>query len=153
MSTRSAAAFAAAIACLTLAGAPAYAHHSIQAVVDTSKTVQGEMVLTKVDWVNPHAWFHFNMTKSDGSVAKDVMVEWMGLSGLHQLGYSAETFIVGRTFRVAYNPNRDGSLGGHLVTLVDETSGHVFGRANVVEPPPPPPPPRPQLRPVTNAKY
>src|SRR3954471_17879409 len=144
MSMKSAAAFAAAVVSLTLAGAPAYAHHSIQAVVDTSKTLQGEMVLTKVDWVNPHAWFHFSMIKSDGSVAKDVMVEWMGLSGLHQLGYSAETFVVGRTFRVAYNPNRDGSLGGHLVALVDETSGHVFGRADSVgEPPPPPPAPPP----------
>jgi uncharacterized protein DUF6152 len=149
---------AAACSGLCLAAAPAFAHHSIQATVDTSRTLQGEMVLTRVDWVNPHAWFHFSMSKSDGSVAKDVMVEWMGLSGLRQQGYTANSFVVGRTFRVSYNPNRDGSLGGHLVTLVDETSGQVFGRGGTPPPPAPPAPaPRPQLRPasvpLTNASY
>jgi len=156
MSTRLAV-LAAASVCLCVAGAPAFAHHSIQAVVDTSRTLQTEMVLTKVDWVNPHAWFHFTMTKSDGSAAPDVMVEWMGLSGLRQLGYNANTFVVGRTFRVAYNPNRDGSPGGHLVGLVDETSGDAYGRAAPPSPPPPAPAPRPQLRPavvpITHANY
>ena len=163
MSTKLAA-VATAGACLCLVAAPAFAHHSIQATVDTSRVLQSEMVLTKVDWVNPHAWFHFSMAKSDGSTVKDVMVEWMGLSGLRQLGYSANTFVVGRTFKVAYNPNRDGSAGGHLVTLVDETDGQVFGRNGAGPPPPAPPPPprsapapRPQLRPIsvpiTNANY
>ena len=74
MSIRWAAAAAAALF-FGLTGVPADAHHSIQATVDTSKTVQGVMVLTKVDWVNPHAWFHFSLKKSDGAVVNDVAVE------------------------------------------------------------------------------
>jgi hypothetical protein len=40
---------------MPLIGAPASAHHSVQAVVDMSQRLQAEMVLTRVDWVNPHA--------------------------------------------------------------------------------------------------
>jgi hypothetical protein len=46
-----------AVTLLALAGAPAAAHHSIQATVDTSQRLSAEMVLTKVDWsVPPLPW-------------------------------------------------------------------------------------------------
>jgi len=154
-----------AVAAITvgLAAAPADAHHSIQSVVDTGKVIRGEMILTKVDWVNPHAWFHFTMTRSDGTVIKDVPVEWMGIAGLRQMGFpTADAFTVGHTFSVSYNPNRDDTAGGHLVTMVDEVTGTVYGNPRggpgpLPGPPPGPPPPRPQLRgvlpPATNIRY
>ena len=75
----------------------------------------------------------------------------MGISGLRQQGYaSADAFKVGPTFKVTYNPNRDGSVGGHLVTMVDQTTGAVYGRDGpgaAADPPPPLPAVRP-----TNAK-
>ncbi len=155
MSTRWAAATAVGLIA-GLAGAPALAHHSIQATVDTSRTLQNEMVLAKVDWINPHAWFHFTLTRTDGSVVKDVAVEWMGLNGLRQQGYtSAEAFPVGHAYAVTYFPNRDGSPGGNLVRMVDQTTGQVYGRN--APPPPPGPgarPPQPNGRPpVTNIGY
>jgi hypothetical protein len=141
---------AAAVAGL-IGSVPALAHHAIGSVVDTSRTLQGAMVLTKVDWINPHAWFHFSMTKPDGSVVKDVAVEWMGLSGLRQAGFaSADAFPVGRSYTVVYYPNRDGSVGGHLVSMVDQTTSTVIGRA-VAQPatvaqPAPTPVPMPRER-------
>jgi hypothetical protein len=150
---------AAAVVPLSLAAAPADAHHSIQAVVDTSKVAKDEMVLTKIDWVNPHAWFHFTLTQADGSVVKDVQVEWMGIAGLRQMGYpSADAFKVGHTFMVSFNPNRDGTMGGHLVNMVDEATGQVYGNQRGGPPAPPaPPPPIPQLRgglpPATKISY
>ena len=55
----------------------------------TAKRISVTGTLTKVDWINPHAWFHFSMTRPDGAVVKDVAVEWMGLAGLRQAGYSS----------------------------------------------------------------
>ncbi len=136
---------AAAVVVAAFAASPANAHHAIGSVVDTTKTQQSMMVLTKVDWINPHAWFHFSMTKTDGSVIKDVAVEWQGIAGLRQRGYTGpEAFPVGRTYSVAYYPNRDGSPGGHLVSMVDQSTNTVVGRA-----PDPAPfvPPLPQPRP------
>jgi hypothetical protein len=109
-------------------GAPVAAHHAIGGTVDTSKQVSTDMVLTKVDWINPHIWFHFDQKRPNGTVQRDVMVEWMSLSGMRNAGYnSADAFDVGTTYKVTYYPNRDGSPGGHLVRMTDR-AGKVFQR-------------------------
>jgi hypothetical protein len=147
------AAVAAAGTCLCVATVPAAAHHAIGGTVDTSRTQQFDMVLTRVDWVNPHAWFHFAYTRPDGTVIRDVAVEWMGLNGLRRAGYSEESFAAGGTYRVTFHPNRDGSLGGFLVRMVDQATGAVIGRreaAPAAPARPAPPAPRPR---VTNIAY
>jgi hypothetical protein len=112
---------------LTMAAAPADAHHAINAIVDTGTEVVSTMTLTRVDWINPHSWFHFSMKTSKGKVLGDVMIEWASLAGMRQSGYgSAAVFPLGDTYVVTYNPNRDGSPGGHMVRMVDQTDGTVY---------------------------
>jgi hypothetical protein len=157
MSTRWAALSAAGLS-VCLAGAPALAHHSIQATVDTSRTLQSEMVLTKVDWINPHAWFHFTLTRADGTVVKDVPIEWMGINGLRQQGYtSADAFPAAHSYQVTYFPNRDGTPGGNLVAMTDTETGRSYGRGAGGGPPRPPLPPQPPAAngrpPLTNISY
>jgi hypothetical protein len=132
------------VALAPLAGTPADAHHSVQAVVDTSQRLQAEMVLTKVDWINPHTWFHFSLAKPDGGVIKDVQIEWLSLGAMRQAGIAGpQEFSVGQTYHVVYNPNRDGSAGGEVVSLVDEATGRTFSRGGGDQPPPQAPPQRP----------
>jgi hypothetical protein len=107
---------------------PTQAHHAIGGTVDTGRQVEQSMTLTKVDWINPHAWFHFTVRQSNGSMLRDVMIEWMSLSGMSRIGLTAEDFAVGQTYQVTYYPNRDGKPGGHLVRMVDR-NGKVFQRA------------------------
>ena len=123
------AALAAAVGFIPLmVGAPVAAHHAIGATVDTTTEVIHDMVLTRIDWINPHAWFHFNVRQANGALLKDVMIEWLSLAGLKQSGYSRPSdFSVGATYKVTYNPNRDGSPGGHLVRMVDQ-EGNVYQR-------------------------
>jgi hypothetical protein len=111
-----------------LGAGPGVAHHAIGGTVDTSKQVVSDMILTKVDWINPHIWFHFDVRRPNGTVQRDVMVEWMGLSGMRNAGYgSANVFDLGTNYKVTYYPNRDGSPGGHLVRMTDH-EGTVFQR-------------------------
>jgi len=127
MTFRFAAAAAVGVASLAL-GAPADAHHAIGATVDTNTEVVRDMVLTKIDWINPHAWFHFSMKQANGTTVKDVMIEWLSLAGMKQSGYGGPSdFSVGATYKVTFNPNRDGSPGGHLVRMVDR-EGNVYQR-------------------------
>jgi len=84
------------------------AHHAVQAQFDVSKTITFEGVLQRVDWVNPHAWFHFEVTKEDGS--KEIWsTETVGPNGLRRLGLSdRRLFKIGDTYKVEINPDRSG---------------------------------------------
>ena len=63
----------AAIAAVALAGAgQALAHHAFSAEFDGKAPVLLRGKVTKVEWINPHAWVHLNAAGPDGATH-----EWM----------------------------------------------------------------------------
>jgi len=90
-------------------GSVAQAHHAVQAQFDVTKNVIIEGKLIKVDWQNPHAWFHFEVTKKDGT--KEVWsTETVGPNGLRRLGLSdRRLFQIGATYKVDLCPDRSGA--------------------------------------------
>ena len=60
---------------LTLAGAgllvavaaPVIAHHAFGAEFDPNRPLILKGPVTKVEWVNPHAWIHLEVTNEDGT--------------------------------------------------------------------------------------
>jgi hypothetical protein len=85
------------------------AHHAVQAQFDVTKQETFTGVLTKIDWINPHAWFHFDVKKEDGTV-EQWATETIGPNGLRRLGLSdRRLFVVGDTYKVEYNPDRSGA--------------------------------------------
>ena len=61
---------------LVLAAVPVWAHHAFNSEFDANKPVTLKGVVTKMEWINPHAWMHIDVRKSDGSVEK-----WMVETG------------------------------------------------------------------------
>ena len=60
---------------LLLAAAPAWAHHAFESGIRyQQKPIKLTGTLTKVEWINPHAWIHIDVNRSDGQVT-DWMVE------------------------------------------------------------------------------
>ena len=56
---------------LLLAGAAAMlAHHSFAAEYDSKKPLELRGALVELEWVNPHAWIHMDVTDSNGKVTR-----------------------------------------------------------------------------------
>jgi hypothetical protein len=119
-------ALAAATVTFGVASLPAEAHHSWAAVTDTGRPVQTKMTLSRIDWINPHTWLHFSLTRADGTVM-EVSLENEGIAGLRRAGFnSAADFPVGDVYDVTYYPNRDGSPGGFIAKIINVTTGRFY---------------------------
>src|SRR5580704_15823952 len=54
---------------LLITGVPVLAHHSFAAEYDSTKKIELKGVVTKFEWMNPHAHFYIDVTDKDGKVA------------------------------------------------------------------------------------
>jgi len=103
---------------MVLAGAPAWAHHAFAAEFDAKKPVKLRGTVTKMEWINPHAWIHVDVKKDDGMVE-----EWMVEAGtpntLLRRGFTKDSLKPGTEIVVDGYQSKDGSLraNGRDVTL------------------------------------
>ena len=111
--------FAAGIAVL-LAGKPMVAHHSFAAEFDSAKTIKLTGTVTKIEWMNPHAYFYIDVMGDGGKVA-NWGLEMGSPNGLMRQGWTRNSMKIGDTVIVEGSAAKDGSLIGNArnVTLSD----------------------------------
>jgi hypothetical protein len=111
--------FAGGIAVL-LAGRPMVAHHSFAAEFDSAKTIKLTGTVTKIEWMNPHAYFYIDVMGEGGKVA-NWGLEMGSPNGLMRQGWTRNSMKIGDTVVVEGSAAKDGSLIGNArnVTLSD----------------------------------
>jgi hypothetical protein len=85
------------------------AHHALQAQFDTEKVLMLKGTLARVEWINPHAYFWFDVTDEKGAV-KQWGAETVGPNALRQAGFlrGPASFRVGETYTFEGFAARDG---------------------------------------------
>jgi hypothetical protein len=108
------------VAGLSLAAVPAWAHHAFGAEFDADKPITLTGTLTRVEWVNPHAWLHIDVKGPDGKVT-DWMVEGGSPNTLLRHGFTRNTLEVGTTLVISGYAAKDGSnrANGKDITFPD----------------------------------
>jgi hypothetical protein len=98
----------------------ALAHHAFAAEFDANKPVNFKGTITKVEWVNPHSWFHVDVKQPDGTT-----VNWAVEAGtpnvLFRRGFTKDSVAPGLEVVVDGYQSKDGSrrANGRDLTLPD----------------------------------
>lgn len=101
-------------------GARLAAHHAFSAEFDANRPVKLKGVITKMEWINPHAWIHIDVKKADGKVEK-WMIEGGTPNTLLRRGFTKDAVKPGTEIMVDGYQAKDGSMkaNGRDLTLPD----------------------------------
>jgi len=99
---------------------PVAAHHAFAAEYDGAKPVKLRGSVTKMEWINPHAWIHLDVKNPDGTVTK-WMIEGAAPNALIRRGFNRNSLLPGTELIVEGFLAKDGSnyANGRDMTFTD----------------------------------
>ena len=111
----------------TLSSGPSAAHHSFAAVFDRETPIEITGTVTRVEWVNPHAWFYIDVETEDGQI-EEWALEMGSANHLRRRGWNRNALQVGDVVTVAGSRARDGTTMGAVRTVTLKSTGEsLFG--------------------------
>ena len=107
---------------MSAGAASVMAHHSFAAEFDASKPVKFTGTVTKIEWMNPHAYFYIDVKDTSGKV-ESWGLEMGSPNGLMRQGWTRNSLKVGDEVTVEGSMAKDGSkiANARTVTLASGT--------------------------------
>jgi uncharacterized protein DUF6152 len=105
---------------MLLTAVPIWAHHAFVAEFDAKKPVKLRGTVTKMEWINPHAWIHIDVKNADGTTT-GWMIEGGTPNTLFRRGFTKDSLAVGTEIVVDGYQAKDGSnrANGRDITFPD----------------------------------
>jgi hypothetical protein len=96
--------------------ATSFAHHSVAAIFDTSKTLALKGTITKVEWRNPHSSIYIDVRDATGKVT-NWWVELPGTGNLAKAGLDQSLIDMTQSYSMEVFPAKDGTPKAVGITL------------------------------------
>lgn len=107
------------------AAVPVVAHHAFSTEFDADKPIKLQGTVTKMEWVNPHAWLHIDVKKPDGT-SEVWAIEGGTPNTLLRRGINRDSVKVGTVVLVDGYRAKDGSLKGNGRDLTLQNGQKLF---------------------------
>lgn len=104
------------------ASAYSAAHHSFSAEFDIGRPVEITGTVTDIEWTNPHAWVHLQVSAQDGST-EDWAVELLGINALVRSGMSPRTVKAGDVLTITGFGARNGTNTANASSVTRTETG------------------------------
>jgi hypothetical protein len=102
--------------------AGALAHHSFSAEFDVGRPVEITGTVSTIEWTNPHAWVHLDVTDGQGHV-QSWAAEMLGVIALARRGLSRNNLKAGDRVTVTGFGARDGTNTVNVSTMKRADTG------------------------------
>jgi len=101
---------------------PVWAHHAFAAEFDGNKQVTLRGTITRMEWINPHAWLHMDVKGTDGKTV-NWAIELGPPNSLIKRGWKKTSVPAGVEVLVVGYQSKDGAnrANGRDITLSDGT--------------------------------
>jgi hypothetical protein len=105
---------------LLMAAVPVWAHHAFAAEFDADKPIKFKGTVTKMEWINPHAWIHIDVKGADGQTT-EWMIEAAAPNALLRRGWTKKSLLAGTEILVEGFQAKDGANRGNgsVITFTD----------------------------------